>query len=245
LILKYAHCKMNGTKMSIAKQLYQLQELDLEIDSQEQALSQTMSQLGESPAVLRVQGRLQSEQQHFEELKRKQQSAEWEIEDISTKLAPAEKKLFSGDIKNPKELSNLQHEVEVLKTKRNQMEEKTLEIMEQAEICETSVTKINSELETLKAQWQRQQQELLDSVERLKAILSDLRGKRQLLSEEISPQAVELYQGLRKERGTAVARVEQGICRGCRISLPITELQQARSGNLVKCSSCGRILFLA
>ena len=231
--------------MGVTKQLYQLQELDLEIDSQEQALSQTMSQLGESPAVLRVQGQLQSEQARLEELRRKQHSAEWEIEDISTKLAPAEKKLFSGDIKNPKELANLQHEVEMLKAKRSQMEEKALEIMEQVELSETGVTKINGELETLKAEWQRQQQELSDSVERLKAVLSDLKGKRQLLSAEISPQAVELYQGLRKERGTAVARVEQGICRGCRISLPTTELQQARSGNLVKCSSCGRILFLA
>jgi predicted nucleic acid-binding Zn-ribbon protein len=231
--------------MGVAKQLYELQELDLEIDSQEQALSQAMSQLGESPAVLRVQGQLQSEQQRLEELRRKQHSAEWEIEDISTKLAPAEKKLFSGDIKNPKELANLQHEVETLKAKRNQMEEKALEIMEQVELCETGVNKISSELETLKAEWQRQQQELSDSVERLKVVLADLKHKRQLLSNEISPQAVELYQGLRKERGTAVARVEQGICRGCRISLPTTELQQARSGNLVKCSSCGRILFLA
>ena len=231
--------------MGVTKQLYELQELDLEIDSQEQALSQTMSQLGESPAVLRVQGQLQSEQERLEELRRKQHSAEWEIEDISTKLAPAEKKLFSGDIKNSKELANLQHEVEMLKAKRNQMEDKALEIMEQVELCETSLTKISSELEKVKAEWQRQQQELSDSVERLKAILSDLKGKRQLLSAEISPQVVELYQGLRKERGTAVARVEQGICRGCRISLPTTELQQARSGNLVKCSSCGRILFLA
>jgi hypothetical protein len=236
---------MGGTKMGVTKQLYQLQELDLEIDSQEQALSQTMSQLGESPAVLRVQSQLQSEQQRLEELRRKQHSAEWEIEDISTKLTPAEETLFSGRVKNPKELANLQHEVEMLKAKRNQMEEKALEIMEQVELSETSVTKISSELETLKAEWQRQQQELADSVERLKAILADLRQKRQLLSAEISPQVVELYQGLRKERGTAVARVEQGICRGCRISLPITELQQARSGNLVKCSSCGRILFLA
>ena len=231
--------------MGVTKQLYQLQELDLEIDSQEQALSQTMSQLGESPAVLRVQDQLQSEQQRLEELRRKQHSAEWEIEDISTKLTPAEETLFSGRVKNPKELANLQHEVEMLKAKRNQMEEKALEIMEQVELCETSLTKISSELEKVKAEWQRQQQELTDSVERLKAVLSDLRGKRQLLSAEISPPVVELYQGLRKERGTAVARVEQGICRGCRISLPTTELQQARSGNLVKCSSCGRILFLA
>ncbi len=231
--------------MGVARQLYQLQELDLEIDSQEQALSQTMSQLGESQAVLKVQRQLQSEQQRLEELRRKQHSAEWEIEDISNKLTPAEETLFSGRVKNPKELANLQHEVEVLKAKRNQTEEKTLEIMEQVELAESGVARISSELETLKAEWQRQQQELSEAVERLKAILSDLRHKRQLLLAEIPPQAVELYQGLRKERGTAVARVEQGICRGCRISLPTTELQQARSGNLVKCSSCGRILFLA
>ena len=58
-------------------------------------------------------------------------------------------------------------------------------------------------------------------------------------------QAIEVYQDLKKHKGTAVAKVEQGICHGCRISLPISELQQTRSGSLVRCSSCGRILFLA
>ena len=50
---------------------------------------------------------------------------------------------------------------------------------------------------------------------------------------------------LKKQKGTAVAKVEQGVCCGCRISLPSTELQRARSDSLVRCSSCGRILFLA
>jgi predicted nucleic acid-binding Zn-ribbon protein len=231
--------------MSAAKQLYQLQELDLEIESQEQALSQATSQLGESQAVLKLQSQLQSEQRRLEELRKKQHSAEWEIEGVSTKLSAAEKKLFSGDIKNPKELANLQHEVEMFKANRNQLEDKALEVMERVELAESGLTKINKELEKLKAEWQRQQQALSETVERLKAVLSDLGRKRQLLSAEISPQAVELYQGLRKEKRVAVARVEQGICRGCRISLPTTELQQARSGNLIRCSSCGRILFLA
>jgi len=231
--------------MNAARQLYKLQELDLEIDSQEQALNETMSQLGESQAVLNAQRQLQSEQEHLEELRRKQHSAEWEIEDISTKLAPAEEKLFSGRVQNPKELANLQHEVEMLKAKRTQTEEKTLGVMEQVELAEAGVAGISSELETLKAEWQHQQQELSEAVERLKAIISDLKGKRQLLAAEIPPQAVALYQGLRKEKRTAVARVEQGICRGCRISLPTTELQKARGGHLIRCSSCGRILFLA
>ena len=231
--------------MGVAKQLYQLQEVDSEIESNEQALSQVTSQLGESPAVLKTQSQLQLEQQRLEELRRKQHSAEWEIEDVSTRLATAEETLFSGRIKNPKELANLQHEVEVLEANRNQTEEKTLGIMEQVELSETSVARISSELEALKAEWHRQQQELSDSVKRLKTTLSDLSRKRQLLLEEISPQVVELYQGLKREKGRAVARVEQGICRGCRISLPITDLQRVRGGNLVKCSSCGRILFLA
>ena len=81
-------------------------------------------------------------------------------------------------------------------------------------------------------------------MERLKAELTDLKQKRQLLSAEIDPQAMELYKGLKKQKGQVVARVEQGICCGCRISLPTTELQRARGDSLVQCSSCGRILFL-
>jgi len=231
--------------MGVARQLYQLQDIDLEIESNERALSQIASQLGESEAVLKTQNQLQLEQQHLEELRRKQRSAEWEIDDVSTKLTAAEKKLFSGDIKNPKELTNLQHEVETLKARRDQREEKALEIMDQVELSETSVARISSELETLKADWQRQQQQLSNDLERFKAILSDLSHKRQLLTNEIDPRAIEFYQELRREKGTAVARVEQGICRGCRISLPIAELQRARSGTLMQCSSCGRILFLA
>jgi predicted nucleic acid-binding Zn-ribbon protein len=231
--------------MSVAKQLYQLQEIDLEIESSERALSQITSQLGESEAVVRVQNQLQLEQQRLEELRQKQHSAEWEIDDISTKLTAAEETLFSGRIKSPKELTNLQHEVEMLKDKHDQMEEKALEIMDEVELSETSVAGIGNELETLQAEWHRQQQQLANDLERVKAILSDLRHKRQLLADEISPLAIELYQGLRQGKVMAVARIEQGICRGCRISLPITELQRARSGDLVKCSSCGRILFLA
>ena len=231
--------------MSVTKQLYQLQEVDLEIESNERAMSYVASQLGESQAVVRAQNQLESEQQHLEELRRKQHSAEWEIDDIVTKLTAAEEKLFGGSIKNPKELTNLQHEVDMLKARRDQLEDKALEIIDQVELSETSVATISNQMETLKAEWHRQQQQLSDELERLKAVLSDLRHKRQLLSDKIDPQAVEFYQELRKEKGTAVARVEQGICRGCRISLPTTELQQARSGNLVQCSSCGRILFLA
>ena len=231
--------------MSVVKQLYQLQEVELEIESNEQALAQIASQLGESQAVVRARTKLKLEQQHLEELRRQQHAAEWEIEDLVSKLTTAEGKLYSGRIKNPKELTNLQHEVDGLRIRRDQLEDKALAIMDRVELSTTSVDTLSNELKTLEAEWYSQQQQLSTNMEQLRTTLSDLKHKRQLLSVKIDPQAIELYQELKKQRRQAVAKVEQGICRGCRISLPTTELQRARGDSLVQCSSCGRILFLA
>jgi len=231
--------------MGVAKQLYQLQEVDLELESNERALQQVTSQLGESQEVVRARNKLASERQRLEELKRQQQSLEWEIDDIVTKLTATEDKLYSGSIGSPKELANLQHEVDGLKTRRSQLEDEALDIMEQVELATASVATISSQLKTVEAEWQSQQQQLSTDLEQLKAVLPNLKHKRQTLSAEIDPRAVELYHELKEKKGTAVAKVEQGICRGCRISLSATELQRARSGSLTQCSSCGRILFLA
>ena len=231
--------------MSVTKQLYQLQEVDLELESNEQALEQKTSQLGESQEVVRVRTELSSQRQHLEELKRQQHSAEWEIDDLTNKIASLEQKLYDGRIKNPKELTNLQHEVGGLKTRRDQLEDKVLEIMDRVELAEASGATISNELKSLEAKWRRQQQHLTIDIEQLKIILTDLEQKHQLILAEVDSHMVNLYQELKRQRGTAVAKVDQGMCRGCRISLPTSELQRARSGSLVRCGSCGRILFLA
>lgn len=231
--------------MSVAKQLYQLQELDLEIDSHELDLKQKTSQLGDSPDVLRVSGQLSSQRQQLEELKRQQHSAEWETDDLASKITDLEKKLYGGGISNPKELSSLQHEVDGFKARRSQLEDRTLEIMDQVEQAEASIATAGNELNNLEAEWRRQQQNLTNDIEKLKGILSQLGQKRQLMLASIDPKMVNLYQQLRSHKGTAVARVDQGMCRGCQILLPTIELQKARSGELVQCGSCRRILFLA
>ena len=53
-----------------------------------------------------------------------------------------------------------------------------------------------------------------------------------------------VYESLRTlKQGRAVARIEQGACQGCRISLPTHVVQRARGGTvLVHCPSCERIL---
>ena len=231
--------------MNVSKQLYQLQEADLELESNEQALEQISGQLGKSQAVVATQDKLAMEKEHLEELQKQQHSIEWEVDGLTVKLSDAQKELYSGRITNPKELTNLQHEAEGLKAQRSQLEDKLLEIMEQVEMTSASIVSISGELKTLEDDWNHRQQQLSRDMEQLKARLSDLKNKRQLLSAEIDPQAIEVYSTLKRQRGTAVVKVEQGICRGCQLSLPASDMQQVRGGGLVQCSSCGRILFLA
>jgi len=230
--------------MSMAKQLYQLQEVDHELESKEQAVKQITSQLGESEALANARNRLAQEQKRLEELSHQQRSLEWEIDDLTSKLTTAERDLYSGRIRNPKELTSLQQEAETLKARRNQLEDKALEIMEQADLDRKNVTSLSTELKTMETDWQTRQQKLTAELEELKNALVNLGQRQQLLAAGIDSETLQLYHKLKKEKGTAVARVEQGICRGCRISLPVSELQQARSGHLIQCSSCGRILYL-
>jgi predicted nucleic acid-binding Zn-ribbon protein len=230
--------------MSIARQLYQLQEIEQEIDSKEQTLVQCLNQLGESKAVIEAQAKLSSGRQNLEELRRQQNSAEWEIEDLGAKLAKAKDALYSGRIKNPKELASLQQEVEGLEAQLNQLEERALDTMEQVEMAVTDLNILNSEIGVLESEWRSQQQRLSTEIEQLRELLSELNKKRQLVLDGIDSQTIVYYNQLKKQKGWAVAKIEQGTCRGCRITLSTAELQRARGDQLVECNSCRRILFL-
>ena len=231
--------------MGVTRQLHQLQGVDLELESAQQALQQITGRLGESQAVVTAQSELKREKQHLEELQRQQHTVEWEMDDLTTKLAVVEEKLYSGRINNPKELANLQHEADGLKARRGKAEDRALEIMEQVSAKEARVSTLGGELGRLQDEWQQEQHQLEAEGERYGAIILDLEKKRQQLLDDIDSSAVKVYQDVTKRKGRAVATVEQGICRGCQISLPITDLQRVRSGSMMRCTSCGRILFLA
>lgn len=230
--------------MSVARQLYQLQEIDLELEQNEQALRQISSQLGNDEAVVKSREKLALEQKVLEDLQRQQRSVEGEIDSITGKITAAEEELYSGRIGNPKELSNLQQDVDSLKSQRSRLEDRALEVMDRVELATKSVKALDNELKTLETEWQKQQQKLSADLGQTKDRISNLQKERQSITTKIAPEAVEVYQFLKSHKGTVVARVEQGICRGCRISLPVSELQRIRGGDLVRCSSCGRILFL-
>ncbi len=230
--------------MGITRQLYQLQAIELDIESKEQTLAQSLAGLGENRILLEARDGLSTGEQRLGELKKKQHDAEWEIEDVAGKLSSAQETLYSGRITNPKELSSLQHEVEGFKNKRDNLEEKALEIMEQVEAATSELAGLRRQLDEVEKNWRQEQQQLADAIEELKISLSKLEEERQQALAGIDAETADCYTRLRQKKGQAVARVEQGICRGCGISLSTAELQRVKGDRIIMCNSCGRILFV-
>ncbi|MDD4859241.1 MAG: hypothetical protein PHR56_03445 [Dehalococcoidales bacterium] len=232
--------------MSVSRQLFHLQELDLEIESHEETLRQKTKLLGDKTVLEQAQGKLNAAQKHLDDLKHEQKSLDEEIEDISGKIKHAEDQLYGGKVGSPKELLNLQHEVNSLKQSRDPLETKDLEMMDKITAAEAGVVAGQAEYKKVETAWQTQQQQLAGEIDQLKSKLAGLNADRRSVLSGIDEQSIAVYDKLRKQKGgQAVAKVEQGICRACRISLSSSEMQQARGSNLKQCGNCGRILFLS
>ncbi len=233
--------------MSKGRQLYELQEVDLEIEAKREALSNVQSRLGQSQALDEARANLATEKNHCDELNVSQRAGEWEVEDLRTKVAGIEQKLYGGTVKNPKELSSLQEQAEHLTKRRREEEDKVLDIMTEAEAAQASLAMISQEVESLEISWKEEQAELSREQDRLSTNLANLEQRRKDLGSRIDAASLRLYEELRtKKKGRAVAKVEQGMCQGCRIVLPVRELQRARaSQELVQCDSCERILYVS
>jgi predicted nucleic acid-binding Zn-ribbon protein len=230
--------------MNTAAKLYKLQELEIEMAAKEQALAGIASRLGDDTAVAAAKASRDREQEKLQQLEHRQRDIETEIEEIDAKQAAAGESLYSGRIKNPKELSNLQKEIDSFKARSGQLEDRDLDIMEQIEQVSAVVARASDELAKLEEQWRLEQRQLSQDKEELEAGLAGLKERRQELLPGIEAVAVTFYRQLAGQKGQAVARVTQGICRGCGISLSAAWLQRARGGELVRCTSCGRIIFL-
>jgi len=233
--------------VSKGRQLYELQEVDLEIEAKREALAHVESLIGESEALAEARALMAREQEHLAELDKNQRVGEWEIEDLRSKTALLEQKLYGGSVGNPKELMSLQEQVEHLKKERRGQEDKLLDIMTEVEATQERIAGKRKEIEEMEENWRQEQSSLLREQSELMASLASMEQRRGDLAARIDAASLELYQDLRQKRqGRAVAKVEQGMCQGCRLVLSMAELQRARiSQELVQCSSCQRILYLS
>lgn len=233
--------------MSKISDLYGLQEIDLEMDAKQSALAEAEERVGESEEVQAAAEQVEQQRLTVDEMRKRLKAAEWEVDDLTTKIQPVEKRLYGGSVRNPKELADIEQDVHALKARKRTLEDRALDAMSELEDAEKALRAAQEESTALTDSWRDEQARLAAEGEALKAALADLEEQRKEQRGRLDAATLALYDALRSaHQGRAVAKIERGTCGGCRISLPMNILQKARGGDtFVQCTSCERILYVS
>ena len=234
---------MSTTK--IAATLYQLQQLDLELErviAEQQALESSLQ--GDS-VLKKLRAEHTTAQQQLNLGLQAQKEAEWALEELDRRLRMQEQRLYSGVVTNPKELHALQQEVQHLRAQQNRQEEMTLEVILTTESLQEVANSKAEALQQAQEKWLETNASGMIRRDQLEAKRQELMANREQFVSNIDTQLLSRYEALKRtKQGRAVSKVDQNSCQWCRVILTPSELQRVRTTtDLQMCSNCGRILY--
>ncbi len=232
--------------MTEVAELLLLQDTDVSLDGALARLAEIEAALGESEELVAVRETAAEKAAALHVVRAQQKDLELAADSIRTKAAQIETKLYSGSVTNPKELQDLDADLRSLKEQVRKREDELLTLLVQIEEADAEHQAAVAALAAIEGEWRRGQEEMLAEKAEIEPEVARLRETRNSQATDVDRRLIRLYDLLRERRGgTAVARVERGMCQGCRISLPMSVLQRARTGvSVVQCVSCERILLL-
>jgi len=180
------------------------------------------------------------------DLKREQTKAEADVDQVRARIDRDRERLDSGMVNSPRELENLQSEVQSLHRRQSDLEEVVLDVMERRETAQGTFEQAAAEREQLRS-------ELINVTAAKDAAVAELgeqsvkAGDRRIeVIAAIPPDLLELYDKLRAQHGgVGAAALRQRRCQGCNLTLNTGDLNAIRAApddEVLRCEECRRIL---
>jgi predicted nucleic acid-binding Zn-ribbon protein len=179
------------------------------------------------------------------DLGREVKRLEADVETVRAREDKDQRLLDSGSVA-PKEMTNLQHELESLKRRQSDLEDQELELMERLEVAEKALAAAQEGLAKATADRERAVQLRDDALADIADGTAKHEAARAEVAAGISAPLLTLYDRIRTQTGTSgAAALRHRACQGCRIELYGNELAAARKADpheVLRCENCGRIL---
>lgn len=225
--------------------LYSLQQIDTRLDQARKELAGLDS--GEQLRA-ECQDRANELQEARNRVRRMEEDlldAELEMSGIESKRRDYEQKMYGGLVRNPKELQDMQEEVEMLARSIDALETKALTLMDELEKQRAVLKDLEKTTSECEAHLRQVEEQYKREKERLESELVELGQRRQVGVEGIPADLLRKYEDLRARKSNiAIVMVSGAICPACRVTLPTDTLRDLQAGNrLLFCESCGRMLF--
>lgn len=185
----------------------------------------------------------------LEEVAGRQAAAENELEVTEQRIKMVNDRLFGGGVSASRDLQAMSHDVEGLRRRASDLEDKVLALMDEREPLDAAVAAVDEELAHIKQSQAAVCQRLARAEADLDLTLEELVSERERALSVVPSQLLPTYERLRARLGgVAVARLVGGRCDGCHLALPAMELDRVMhhpTGSLEYCEQCGRILVVA
>lgn len=228
------------------EQLLILQDRDVQIRARKQ--EEKMAPLERKELEIR----LASAQTRLEEVKQK--AKEIEVEKKKLELEAQAKRDSIAKFKNQQfqtrkneEFQALSNEIKRYEGDIQKIEDREIELMEEAEQVKGFISVADKEFAATKAQIQQQLSDLESKIKAIGAQLSELQAQRAKLAEGIDEDLLSRYDRLFASKGDlAVVGLEHEVCMGCHMKVTTqTSVRVKGSKEVISCEQCGRILYFA
>ncbi|MDK3255831.1 zinc ribbon domain-containing protein [Blastococcus capsensis] len=179
------------------------------------------------------------------DLQREVKRLEADVETVRARAAKDQKLLDSGSV-SPKQMTDLQHELQSLARRQSDLEDQELELMEQLETAEAALRSAQEGRDEARAALERAEQLRDDALADIADGTTRHEAARAAVAGGISAPLLSLYDRMRTQTGTTgAAMLKTRQCQGCRIELNGRDLATVRNADpheVVRCENCGRIL---
>jgi len=144
------------------------------------------------------------------------------------------------------EFSALTHEIEGAEDAISAIEDREIELMEEAEVLKPQIASAEQTYQTDKTKFESQIGVLAEKAINLKARIAELEAARATSAAEIDEDLLDRYNRLfRTKNGLAVVALEHDVCTGCHMKVTTqTTVELRGEKSIVSCPQCARILHL-
>jgi predicted nucleic acid-binding Zn-ribbon protein len=180
------------------------------------------------------------------DLKREQAKAEGDVEQVRSRIGRDRARLDGGQVSSPRELENLQSEIESLARRQSDLEDVVLEVMERLEAVQHRLAEAAKESAEVTAGLQTVTACRDEAVADLDEQAAKASASRAAVAAEEPAELLDLYERLRVQHGgVGAAALRRGQCQGCHLSLNTVDLNAIRAAppdEVLRCEECRRIL---
>ncbi|KPU27963.1 hypothetical protein TR13x_01025 [Caloranaerobacter sp. TR13] len=166
------------------------------------------------------------------------------INQLKYEIREIEDKLYSGKIRDIKQLTYMENENKKIKEEIEKIETEIILLMDEIDNLKDEIVEVEKTYDELK---ENLKQTITENENLIHRVESDIKKEKEIIQEistGIDESSLKKFNTLLKNKGKAVAEIEGDKCTGCYMVVPLSILSKLKySNNITYCDNCGRILY--